>query len=84
MGSMSDEATSFKILDRYFELGGNFLDIAEMYPVPCKVKWVGHSEEIVGRWMQERKATIPREKVIIATKVCGPRAAGHQADHHDS
>ena len=36
MGSMSDESTAVEILDRYVELGGNFIDTAEMYPVPCE------------------------------------------------
>ena len=56
-GSMSDEATAHAILDRYVALGGDFLDVAEMYPVPCKPEWCGASEEIIGRWLAARSAT---------------------------
>lgn len=77
MGSMSDENTSIEILDRYIELGGDFIDTAEMYPVPCKPEWVGKSEEIIGRWLKARPGT--REKIVIATKVAGPRGPGNAA-----
>ena len=48
-GSQTDEAAAFRILDRCFEAGINFYDTAEGYPVPPDVKWVGRTEEIVGR-----------------------------------
>ena len=37
---------SFKILDRFVELGGNFIDTADAYNE-------GQSEEIIGEWMKE-------------------------------
>jgi aryl-alcohol dehydrogenase-like predicted oxidoreductase len=67
-GSMADERTSFAILDQAFEAGVDFLDIAETYPVPPARKWVGASEEIVGKWLARR----PREGVLVATKIAGP------------
>jgi aryl-alcohol dehydrogenase-like predicted oxidoreductase len=67
-GSMADEPTSEAILDAAFEAGVNFLDVAEMYPVPPNEKWVGRSEEICGKWLAGR----PRDSVIVATKVVGP------------
>ncbi len=67
-GSMADEATSLAILDRAFDAGVDFLDVAEIYPVPPDPKWAGRSEEIVGRWMQSK----PREAIVLATKVAGP------------
>ena len=76
-GSMSDEATAHEILDRYLALGGDFLDTAEMYPVPCKAEYVGSSEEIIGRWLAARPGV--RAKCVIATKACGPRGAGDSA-----
>ena len=80
-GSMSDEATAHAILDRYVALGGDFLDVAEMYPVPCKPEWCGASEEIIGRWLAARSATNSalRASLFIATKVAGPRAGGDGA-----
>jgi aryl-alcohol dehydrogenase-like predicted oxidoreductase len=67
-GSMADEATSHRILDQAVDAGVDFLDVAEVYPVPPDPKWAGTSEEIVGRWMKGR----PRDSLFIATKVAGP------------
>lgn len=67
-GSQADEAMAFRVLDMSFEAGINFFDTAEGYPVPPDVKWVGRTEEIVGRWMK----TKPRDAIILATKVSGP------------
>lgn len=76
-GAMSDEPTAHAILDRYVALGGNFIDVAEMYPVPCKPEWAGTSEEIVGRWLAARGSA--RDGLVIATKVAGPRYGGDGA-----
>jgi aryl-alcohol dehydrogenase-like predicted oxidoreductase len=67
-GSQTDETMAFRILDRCFEAGINFYDTAEGYPVPPDPKWVGRTEEIVGRWLR----TKPRDAIILATKVAGP------------
>ena len=67
-GSQTDEAEAHRILDRCFDFGINFYDTAEGYPVPPDPKWVGRTEEIVGRWMK----TKPRDAIIMATKVSGP------------
>jgi len=58
-GREADEAMSFRIMDRFYELGGAFLDTADQYST-------GLSEEIVGRWIKERAL---RGRVIVATKV---------------
>ena len=67
-GSQADEKMSLRILDQSFDVGINFIDTAENYPVPPDVKWVGRTEEIVGRWLK----TKDRDAIILATKVCGP------------
>jgi aryl-alcohol dehydrogenase-like predicted oxidoreductase len=67
-GNQADERTSHAILDRAHDAGVDFLDIAEVYPVPPDVKYAGRSEEIVGRWMADK----PRDGLVIATKVAGP------------
>ncbi|MBM3190407.1 MAG: aldo/keto reductase [Chloroflexi bacterium] len=61
-GREADEAMSFRIMDRFYELGGAFLDTADQYST-------GLSEEIVGRWVKERGL---RGRVIVATKVYHP------------
>jgi len=67
-GSMADERASLAILDRAYDAGVNFLDVAEVYPVPPDTKWAGASEEIVGKWMRDK----PREALFVATKIAGP------------
>ncbi|CAM4173131.1 L-glyceraldehyde 3-phosphate reductase [Novosphingobium lubricantis] len=67
-GSQVDEAEALRVLDRSYDAGINFFDTAEGYPVPPDTKWVGRTEEIVGKWLK----TKPRDAVIIATKVSGP------------
>src|SRR5512135_794139 len=67
-GNQADERTSFAILDRAFDAGVDFFDVAETYPVPPDRKYAGRSEEIVGKWMAGK----PRDAVFIATKVAGP------------
>ena len=63
-GSMADEATSLRILDKAFDAGIDFLDAAEVYPVPPDPKWAGRTEEIVGMAIAE----IPRDRVVLSTK----------------
>jgi aryl-alcohol dehydrogenase-like predicted oxidoreductase len=53
----TDDEESLRVLRRYLELGGNFLDTAEIYG-PYK------NEELLGRFLRE----IPRDRVIVATK----------------
>src|SRR5712672_2811960 len=53
----ADENESLQVLHRYLELGGNFLDTAEVYG-PYK------NEELVGRFLRE----VPRDSVVVATK----------------
>ncbi|MBN8845083.1 MAG: aldo/keto reductase [Sphingomonadales bacterium] len=67
-GSQTDEAEAFRVLDRCFDEGINFYDTAEGYPVPPDIKWVGRTEEIVGRWLKTKN----RDAIILATKVSGP------------
>jgi len=67
-GNQADEATSLAILDRAFDAGVDFIDVAEVYPVPPERHWAGRSEEIVGKWLRSK----PRDAVIVATKVAGP------------
>lgn len=67
-GSQADEKMSHRILDQSFDAGINFFDTAENYPVPPDTKWVGVTEEIVGRWLK----TKDRDSIILATKVSGP------------
>ena len=55
-------------LDRALDFGINFIDAAEMYPVPARGETQGRTEEIVGAWLAKRT----RSEVIVATKLAGP------------
>jgi aryl-alcohol dehydrogenase-like predicted oxidoreductase len=74
-GNQADEKTAFRIMDMAFEAGVDFYDTAEMYPVPPDTRYVGATEEIVGRWMKTKN----RDELIIATKVAGPSHVWIQA-----
>src|SRR5207248_5457550 len=62
-GSQRDEKESFAIMDAAAELGFTFIDVADVYPVPSSVETAGRSEEIVGRWLQDK-----RSRFVVATK----------------
>lgn len=68
---MTDEVKAQEMLDAFTAAGGNFIDTAEMYPVPCAAEWVGRTEEYIGRWLAKRGDAF-RSQVVIATKVAGP------------
>ncbi|TCD60160.1 hypothetical protein EIP91_010631 [Steccherinum ochraceum] len=57
MGSGGKE-DAFKLMDAFFDAGGNFIDTANGYHG-------GQSEEWIGEWVEKRKI---REQVVIATK----------------
>jgi aryl-alcohol dehydrogenase-like predicted oxidoreductase len=67
-GNQADAPTSVAILDRAHEVGVDFFDVAEVYPVPPDPQYAGRSEEIVGRWLAGKR----RDGVLVATKVAGP------------
>ena len=69
-GEQVDEASSHAILDRAVERGVNFLDTAEMYPVPPSAATAGRTETFIGNWLKSRPGM--REKIVLATKVAGP------------
>ena len=47
--------------------GVNFIDTAELYPVPAKAETQGKTDETVAAFLKNRK----REDAVLATKVCG-------------
>lgn len=57
-GRETPEQESYGMMDRFAELGGNFIDTANVYST-------GISEQIVGKWLKTKQ----RENFVIATKV---------------
>jgi aryl-alcohol dehydrogenase-like predicted oxidoreductase len=70
-GEQNTEAEGHDQLDRAFAAGVDFLDTAELYAIPPRPETQGRTEEIVGSWM---KARGNRDRVVLATKVCGHSA----------
>ena len=62
-----EEAASMPFFERALELGINFLDTADVYSL-------GESERLVGRAV--RDSALPREQMVIATKVYFPLSQG--------
>jgi aryl-alcohol dehydrogenase (NADP+) len=80
-GSQVEEKTAFEVLDRAWDLGIDFLDTADVYPVPSSPETAGRSEEILGRWLASRRHTC-----VVATKCAGrvgrgPNDAGGGRKH---
>ena len=69
-GEQVDEPTSHAIMDRAIERGINFLDTAEMYPVPPSAPTCGATETFIGHWLKARPGM--RQKIVLASKVAGP------------
>ncbi len=68
-GEQNSQQEGHEQLDLAISKGVNFIDTAEMYPVPPRKETYGATEEIIGNWLARRKN---RSQVIIATKVAGP------------
>jgi len=67
-GEQNGEAEAHAQLDHAIAEGINFIDTAEMYPVPPDAATQGRTEAILGRWLASR----PHGDLVIATKVAGP------------
>ncbi|MFT4103660.1 MAG: aldo/keto reductase [Burkholderiaceae bacterium] len=67
-GEQNSEAEAHEQLEHSVASGINFIDTAEMYPVPPRAETQGRTERILGNWLAGR----PRGDLVIATKVAGP------------
>ena len=67
-GEQTGRDEAFAILDRAVGFGIDFLDAAEMYPIPPKRETQGATEAIIGEWLAARGR---RNDVVLASKVCG-------------
>lgn len=70
-GEQNSEKEAHAQLDYAIEEGVNFLDTAELYPIPPAARTYSKTEEIIGKWLQKRGK---RDDIIVASKVCGPAA----------
>jgi len=70
-GFQCDQRLSFEIMDAAAESGINFIDTADVYPVPVSLETAGRTEKIVGEWLRGK-----RDDFVLATKCrmqMGPR-----------
>lgn len=67
-GQQNTQEEAWQQLDLATSLGVNFIDTAEMYPVPARAETQGRTEEYLGGWLARQR----RDQVIVATKVAGP------------
>lgn len=68
-GEQNSEAEAHEQLSRAVAFGINFIDTAEMYPVPPKAETQGRTETYIGTWLKARGR---RDDLVIATKAAGP------------
>jgi aryl-alcohol dehydrogenase-like predicted oxidoreductase len=74
-GEQNSEAEAFAQIERAKAAGINFLDTAEMYPVPPKAETYASTEKIIGNWFKKQG---DRADWILASKIAGP---GNAIEH---
>ena len=71
-GEQNTQDEAFQQLDRATDYGINFIDTAELYPVPPKSETYTKTESIIGQWLKQRGR---HDDLVIATKISGPGMA---------
>jgi aryl-alcohol dehydrogenase-like predicted oxidoreductase len=69
-GEQNTESEAHSQIAWALEHGINFIDTAEMYPVPPRKETQGSTEHILGTWLGKNRGR--REKLVIASKIAGP------------
>ena len=67
-GQQNSESEAHAQLDYATGRGVNFIDTAELYPIPPKPDTRGLTEHYIGTWLKHRS---DRDKLVIATKIVG-------------
>ena len=70
-GKQNTESEGHQQLDYAVSRGVNFIDTAELYPVPAEAKTYGETERIIGNWIKKNNN---RSSIILASKIAGPGA----------
>ena len=68
-GEATSEKDGHSQIDQSISCGINFIDTAEMYPVPAEATRYGNTERIIGSWI---KKSGKRDSIVLATKIAGP------------
>lgn len=72
-GDQNNQQDANNQLDYALAQGINFIDTAEMYPVPPRAETVTRTETMLGHWIRQQ----PRDRFVLASKVAGPRRGMH-------
>lgn len=67
-GQQNTEAEAHAQLDYAVAHGINFIDTAEMYPVPPRAQTACRTETYIGPWLKRQQ----RDKLVLASKIAGP------------
>ena len=67
-GEQNNETDAHVQLDLAVSHGVNFIDAAEMYPVPPRAETAHRTESYIGTWLKRQQ----RDKLVVATKITGP------------
>jgi aryl-alcohol dehydrogenase-like predicted oxidoreductase len=70
-GEQNTKLETHSQLDYALERGINFIDTAEMYPVPASARTQGSTERFIGSRL---KKSGKRDRIVLATKAAGPNA----------
>lgn len=76
-GEQNSEQEAHEQLNYALSEGVNFIDTAEMYPVPPKAETYATTERYIGSWLKQRQK---RDDVILASKIAGP-SRGNDGDY---
>jgi aryl-alcohol dehydrogenase-like predicted oxidoreductase len=68
-GQQNTEADAHSQIDYALDRGINFIDTAEMYPVPPTAATQGSTERFIGTWLKQSGR---RDRIVLATKAAGP------------
>jgi len=68
-GEQNSESEAFAQIERAKSAGINFIDTAEMYPVPPQKETYASTEKIIGNWFKKNG---DRKDWILASKIAGP------------
>jgi aryl-alcohol dehydrogenase-like predicted oxidoreductase len=77
-GEQNDEAQAHAQIDAALAAGVNFIDTAEMYPVPPKAETYGRTEAIIGTWLKRHGQ---RDRIVLASKAAGPAHTPARPQH---
>jgi len=69
-GEQNSESEAHQQIDWALERGINFIDTAEMYPIPPRKETQGSTERVLGPWFARNRHR--RDRIVLASKIAGP------------